>query len=374
MFLTMSIKLEIKAETLYWGHKLVTAFPSSTTEVQILSRLQDTEHLMVDFWRPPSDPGKVVDMRVSPDDFVKLTESLNRYKIRHKVQIFDLQAIINRQDDVSETSSWYNKYHTLDEIVSWMKNITHTSNVVRMSSLGKSHENREQYILQIILQYGKDPTVTAMMDKVDLAIVPVLNVDGYVYTWTNDRLWRKNRSPNKNSACFGTDLNRNWKFAWGGSGASNNTCSSVYQGVSAMCENEVQNVDRFLKSQQKRLVGFLDVHNYSQMWMIPWGYVKENIKDYDELIRVGKVAVDAIKSMEFNTTYQLGSSSGLLYVSCGSLHDYVYGSLGVKYAFAVELRDKGFFGFILPASLIEPSAKELFEGLKVMVREMTLMA
>lgn len=70
----------------------------------------------VDFWRPPSDPGKAVDMRVSPDDFVKLTESLNRYKIRHKVQIFDLQAIINRQDDVSETSSWYNKYHTLDEV------------------------------------------------------------------------------------------------------------------------------------------------------------------------------------------------------------------------------------------------------------------
>ncbi len=51
-----------------------------------------------------------------------------------------------------------------------------------------------------------------------------------------------------------------------------------------MTENEVQNIDRFLKSEKKRLVGFLDVHNYSQMWMIPWGYTKENIKDYDELV------------------------------------------------------------------------------------------
>ena len=51
-----------------------------------------------------------------------------------------------------------------------------------------------------------------------------------------------------------------------------------------MSENEVQNVERFLKSEQKRLVGFLDVHSYSQMWMIPWGYAKENIKDYDELV------------------------------------------------------------------------------------------
>ena len=50
----------------------------------------------------------------------------------------------------------------------------------------------------------------------------------------------------------------------------------------------------------------------------------------------------------------------------------MYGSLRVKYAFAVELRDKGHYGFLLPASLIEPTAKELFEGLKAMVLEMKL--
>ena len=31
-----------------------------------------------------------------------------------------------------------------------------------------------------------------------------------------DRLWRKNRRPNKGSECIGTDLNRNWQFQWGG--------------------------------------------------------------------------------------------------------------------------------------------------------------
>ena len=50
----------------------------------------------------------------------------------------------------------------------------------------------------------------------------------------------------------------------------------------------------------------------------------------------------------------------------------MYGSIGVKYAFAVELRDKGHYGFLLPASLIEPTAKELFEGLKTMAWEMKL--
>ena len=67
-------------------------------------------------------------------------------------------------------------------------------------------------------------------------------------------------------------------------GASENPCSFIYQGSSAMSEKEVQNLDRFLKSQLKRLAGFLDVHSYSQMWMIPWGFAKENIKDYDELV------------------------------------------------------------------------------------------
>ena len=33
--------------------------------------------------------------------------------------------------------------------------------------------------------YGVDPAVTAVMDAFEFYIVPVLNVDGYDYTWTN---------------------------------------------------------------------------------------------------------------------------------------------------------------------------------------------
>ena len=42
-------------------------------------------------------------------------------------------------------------------------------------------------LFQNVFQYGIDSNVTAMMDKVDLAILPVLNVDGYAYTWTKVR-------------------------------------------------------------------------------------------------------------------------------------------------------------------------------------------
>jgi len=50
-----------------------------------------------------------------------------------------------------------------------------------------------------------------LLDEAEFVIIPVLNVDGYVYTWTNDRLWRKNRRPPPaGGTCYGIDLNRNY--------------------------------------------------------------------------------------------------------------------------------------------------------------------
>ncbi len=45
-------------------------------------------------------------------------------------------------------------------------------------------------------------------------IMPIVNVDGYAYTWSDDRMWRKTRKPNSKSNCVGTDPNRNWAFHW----------------------------------------------------------------------------------------------------------------------------------------------------------------
>jgi murein tripeptide amidase MpaA len=49
--------------------------------------------------------------------------------------------------------------------------------------------------------------------KVDWVILPVANPDGYVYSHVKDRLWRKNRSPQK-GGCYGVDLNRNFGLEW----------------------------------------------------------------------------------------------------------------------------------------------------------------
>lgn len=39
----------------------------------------------------------------------------------------------------------------------------------------------------MVSKYGKDRSVTALLDKMDFIILPVVNVDGYAYTWRGVR-------------------------------------------------------------------------------------------------------------------------------------------------------------------------------------------
>ena len=56
-------------------------------------------------------------------------------------------------------------------------------------------------------------------------------------------------------------------------------------------------------------------------------------------------------------------------VAGGSI-DWVYDSLCVKHAYAVELRDKGEHGFCLPPEQIVPTAEEYYAGLKEIVKHL----
>ena len=74
---------------------------------------------------------------------------------------------------------------------------------------------------QLLNGYGStNSSATYILDTYDIIICPIVNVDGYDYTWTDDRMWRKTRSTNDKSPCDGTDPNRNWSFHWGEAGTS----------------------------------------------------------------------------------------------------------------------------------------------------------
>lgn len=102
----------------------------------------------------------------------------------------------------------------------------------------------------MLTNYGVNENITAYLDAYDFYIFPIVNPDGmtydllcatqaevslgFVFTQTEDRLWRKNRQPTMGSTCVGTDNNRNWPYQWNateGAGSSANPCSATFRGT-----------------------------------------------------------------------------------------------------------------------------------------------
>lgn len=84
---------------------------------------------------------------------------------------------------------------------------------------------------------------------VDWFIMPVVNPDGYEFSHTGDRLWRKNRAPGGSGRCAGVDLNRNYGYRWGGEGASRRPCDEIYAGSRQFSEPETAALSNYVLSQ-----------------------------------------------------------------------------------------------------------------------------
>lgn len=67
------------------------------------------------------------------------------------------------------------------------------------------------------------------------------------------------------------------------------------------------------------------------------------------------------------SVYSVGPSGSLLYPAAGASDDWAK-SIGIKYSYTIELRDKGQHGFVLPAQFIKPTALEAQEFIHTVAR------
>ena len=118
------------------------------------------------------------------------------------------------------------------------------------------------------------------MNTFDFWLVPVANPDGYVYSWTFDRMWRKNRSPNEK--CVGVDLNRN--FDMGFNETSRNSCSNSYGGREPEDQVETRTMIDLLSSNQHKIKSALFIHSFSQLWLSPSGVNGSLPAEYSEMV------------------------------------------------------------------------------------------
>ncbi|KAF9981255.1 Carboxypeptidase A4 [Modicella reniformis] len=210
---------------------------------------------------------------------------------------------------------------------------------------------------ELILGYGVNKKITQAVDRYDFTIIPVLNADGYAYTWEHNRMWRKNRQPTSIPFCPGIDTNRNWGYKWNHGGSSGNPCNEAYRGPEAFAAEEPTMIANYIL-RKKNVVAYLDFHAYSQLWMTPFGGDCSEIPDDDEDIMEGGLGAAKALMDVHGTKFAVGSICKIIYQASGSSVDWTYAEGGVKYSYGVELRDKGLHGYMLPAKEILPSGQE----------------
>lgn len=106
--------------------------------------------------------------------------------------------------------------------------------------------------------YGLDAALTKLLETHDVYIVPQVNPDGVNTVWTEERMWRKNRSKNADGS-RGVDQNRNYPFLFGSCGSSASGSSETFRGVAGGSEPETRTMMALQRAVRPEV--YIDIHN-----------------------------------------------------------------------------------------------------------------
>lgn len=347
------------------------------------------EELALDVWTEQRVPGEPVDLVVAEPDLARLTADGARFAVLDP----DIDATaraeterIRAQAGV-QTEDWFAEFRDYTAIEAHLEELAGLApDRVSMVGIGSTLDGRTLWALHIdavdqgatpmlvngaqharewisamsatciadrlVRDYPSDESIRTFVDTTDVWIVPVVNPDGYQYSWGQDRYWRKNRRGG-----HGVDLNRNFSVAWGGSGSSALKRSQVYRGDRPFSENESVALRSLVKREGIRL--HVDLHAFGQLILFPWNHDGEPSKDHARYAAVGDDIASAIHGAHQNP-YRLIRGVEL-YPAAGTMSDWMYGEAGAI-SFTFELRPRSGAGFVLPPSEIKPTCDEAMAG------------
>jgi hypothetical protein len=189
-------------------------------------------------------------------------------------------------------------------------------------------------MIELVYKYGSDPRVTTWVDRYDIIIVPVVNVDGHhVVTSGIDPRWRKNtHDTNENGILYeypeGVDLNRNYDFNWA-HGGSGDPMSVRYRGLHPFSEAENRAM-RALASEY-RFVLSLTYHSQGEVIYYPWIWRGRKAPEDNLLTELANGLGASIKTMAGDTCYKAEYGAGTV----GQSYPWLYGKYGT-FDFVVE--------------------------------------
>lgn len=238
--------------------------------------------------------------------------------------IFLVLSPVNFSSFLSGHRMTWNSYHRLDDIYGYLDYLEQTyPTLCSQRTIGKTVQGKDLRVLKIsngkpgnkavwvdggihAREWISPASVTYIINQIvenyetesediknlDLYFITVANPDGYEYSHTIDRLWRKNRA--RAGMCSGVDLNRNYGYHWGGKGSSKNPCTETYGGSGGFSEPETAAIRDFILQSGTKFVASISYHSYGQYILYPWGYDRFITSDRDDLHRVGQKAAQVI--------------------------------------------------------------------------------
>ncbi len=211
---------------------------------------------------------------------------------------------------------------------------------------------------------GSNPRVDSLVQARDIWILPVANPDGYEFTFTGDRLWRKTRSPQAGGA-FGVDMNRNHKQNWGLDevGSSSDPTSDVYRGPSPESEIETRNIVAFHAAHPP--VVSISYHTYAGLILFSpsavYGPISADLPVYRTLAgtNVRPAVKDNLPGSQ--RTYASPNTAWTLYTTNGEYNDWAsatYGTLSFTPEMTSGYTNSQYYGFVFPDD--ESQLQQLF--------------
>jgi hypothetical protein len=230
-----------------------------------------------------------------------------------------------------------------------------------------THHAREWVATEMamkLIRWIADSLPRPLLAQRDIWVIPVHNPDGYQYTFTADRLWRKNRRPNGDGT-FGVDLNRNYPAFWGRDdvGSSPLPGTEIYRGTAAASELETQALVGFHAAHPPVLA--VSYHTYSALLLYPYGH-RSGATAPDALVLRALAGTDLAPAVvdsvpQSMVAYYHPGPGWNLYPTNGEYTDWAYREHGTI-AFTPELTSgccepgTGFYyGFVFPddSALVE---------------------
>lgn len=206
--------------------------------------------------------------------------------------------------------------------------------------------------------FPTNKTVHDILKTSELWFVPVVNPDGYQYTFDVERLWRKNLRDNNGNGTTeggdGVDLNRNYPEHWkyDEEGSSSEFSSATYRGPAPGSEPETQASMNLFNMADFRFA--ISYHSFGQLLLYPQGWQVQT-PTADDPIYVALTGIDenpAVPGFDPDVSAEL-------YTTNGEFTDWAHGENGVL-AWTPELSEgcEG-CGFVFPDD--EALVQEEFE-------------